>query len=624
MSLLSELKRRNVIRVGTAYLIVGWLVLQISDVVLDFINAPEWTGQAILALLVLGLIVSLVLAWVFEVTPEGIRRDDGTLDTDIATRANRLNTLTIIAAVLVAGMFVWQQTRMPSATDSPQLAAQVDTPPAPSAEGPATDKIPAASIAVLPFADLSPEGDQSYFSDGIAEEILNVLVRVKRLRVASRTSAFGFKGQEALGIPFIAEKLQVRHVLEGSVRKAGDTVRITAQLIDAETDAHVWSQTFDRQLTAENVFAIQDEIAAAIVKQLGTIIGDESVAAGQRKTATDNLDAYEAYLKAQSIFSRRSNENIPEMVSLYERAVELDPEFAEAWAGLAAAYSIVPGWNLGEEDEYLPKAEQAAAKASSLDDSLARPYTIRASIAADRGDPLGAVTYLDAALTRDPRSIDAHYVRGVIQTELGLFDDAGKDLRECLDIDPGYEICRRFLSFALLYSGREQDAVKMFETGLLRGQSSWVMNFAGYFASQGNESALVLLVTRNSGRPGWSQEPFYRLLSDPSYPVDSFFADMTRGAIAAGDLAPEDEPFKREMPDTDTFNPGDFSSFFWSPYDIDRLRPDMLSGQGGVLRKQWMLKRGVVAYWRERGFPPQCRPVGEDDFWCEGFDEKAP
>ena len=192
------------------------------------------------------------------------------------------------------------------------------------------------SIAVLPFADLSPGGDQEYFSDGIAEEILNVLVRIEDLKVASRTTSWGFKGQEALGIPFMAEKMNVRHVLEGSVRKSGDTVRITAQLIDADTDQHLWSETYDRTLTAESVFEVQDDIAKAIVEQLGIIMDTDAIAPSHAADTKD-INAYELYLEASQLFAERRS--LPRAIDLFEQAVATDPSFARAWAGLAATYS---------------------------------------------------------------------------------------------------------------------------------------------------------------------------------------------------------------------------------------------------------------------------------------------
>ena len=403
MGFLAELKRRNVIRVAAAYVVVGWLLLQAADVLSPALHLPEWIVTAIALLLMLGFLPVLLFSWAYELTPEGLKKD---ADVDIAASVTsetgrKLNIITIIAVVGIAALIGWQQLSSPPAQQADSIA---DAPP--DSQEPASpvagNTIDDASIAVLPFADLSPGNDQAYFSDGIAEEILNVLVRIESLTVASRTSAFGFKGQEALGIPAIAARLKVRHILEGSVRKSGDTVRITAQLIDAQTDAHLWSQTFDRELTTENIFAVQDEIAGAIVAQLGLVLGDAGVGASPVKVTTESVDAYEIYLKAQGLFHVRDQQNIPEIVELYEQAVALDPDFAEAWAGLAAAYVVVPGWGLGSEEDYYPKAKEAADRATALDDRLALPYAVRGATL--ENDFISTLEQLDRAVQLDPTS----------------------------------------------------------------------------------------------------------------------------------------------------------------------------------------------------------------------------
>jgi TolB-like protein len=269
MSLFQELKRRNVIRIAILYLVSSWVLLQLADVLSSLLNAPEFAGSIVVMLLVLGFFPALIFAWVYEMTPEGLKREVEVDRSQSMTpeTGKKLNVVIIVLLVIaISGLVV---DRLIPETSVEEDAVLVESP-----EAPVND----LSIAVLPFADLSPGSDQEYFSDGIAEEILNVLVRIEGLKVASRTTSWGFKGQEALGIPFIAEKMNVRHVLEGSVRKSGDTVRITAQLIDADTDQHLWSETYDRTLTAESVFEVQDDIAQAIVEQLGIIMEGDAVA----------------------------------------------------------------------------------------------------------------------------------------------------------------------------------------------------------------------------------------------------------------------------------------------------------------------------------------------------------
>ncbi len=304
MNLIAELKRRNVFRVGLFYVVTAWLVIEVAETVLPLFDVPDGVLRGLVVLLVIGLVPALGLSWIYELTPEGIKRDVGPLaaDAQSSDTGRKLNWATLAVAAVAIGFMATDRMRpeqpvaAPAATPS-SVAAQ-----APSRATGATDRadragtpdaadtVEAASIAVLPFADLSPTGDQAYFSDGIAEEILNALARVEGLAVASRTSAFQFKGRE-IGIPEIARALGVRHVLEGSVRKAGDSLRITAQLIDASNDRHLWSETFDRSLTAENVFQIQDEIAVAITGALGLAMklgGGQLVSSAG---ATDDIDA---------------------------------------------------------------------------------------------------------------------------------------------------------------------------------------------------------------------------------------------------------------------------------------------------------------------------------------------
>jgi len=245
MSLLQELKRRNVVRVAVLYVVASWLLLQAAELLFGAMNVPEEWLRFLIAILALGLPFVLTFSWVFELTPEGVKREKDIDREQSVTPATgqRINTVIVVLLVIAVAMIGIDRLIPEKAAEPVAVVVEEEV---------AEDVTPENSIAVLPFADLSADGDQEYFSDGIAEEILNVLVRIDGLEVASRTTSFGFKGQEALGIPFIAEKMSVRHVLEGSVRKAGDTVRITAQLIDAHSDKHLWSETYDRTLSADH------------------------------------------------------------------------------------------------------------------------------------------------------------------------------------------------------------------------------------------------------------------------------------------------------------------------------------------------------------------------------------
>ena len=324
MSLIQELKRRNVIRVAVLYLIAAWLLLQLTDVLSSLLSVPESAGSIVVMLLVLGFFPVLIFAWVYEMTPEGLKRE---VDIDRSQSVTpdtgkKINALIIVLLVLAIAGLVADRLIPESSVDTDVAAVELVEAPLP-----ADDR----SIAVLPFSDLSQDQDQQYFTDGLSEELLNLLVRVDDLRVASRTSSFAYRGS-TLGIPKISQALNVGHILEGSVRKDGDRIRITAQLIEAETDTHLWSENFDRELT--DIFAIQDEIANAIVNALTGELGMGGDKAVTVEVVTENLDAYEMYLTARELFIKR--DQLPESIRSFRKAVELDPNFARALAVLGS------------------------------------------------------------------------------------------------------------------------------------------------------------------------------------------------------------------------------------------------------------------------------------------------
>ena len=318
MSFFNELNRRNVTRVAMAYAVVSWVALQFLDVVAPLMGLPEVFQKGVLVLLVIGFPIALVLSWAYEVTPDGVKKTEDVDRSASLTHGTgqKINLLVIVGLVLAVGLLLLDKFK-------------------PATEAPVVEVVPAAetvqpSIAVLPFSDLSSEGDQEYFADGLSEEILNVLVRVADLTVASRTSSFQFKDEE-LGLPDIAAKLGVTYVLEGSVRKAGESIRVTGQLIEARTDRHLWSETYDRELSTENLFSIQDEIAKAIVEALRVELGisRDGLVVGPVAVSTDNLSAYDTFLRGRDIFhGRRQLSDIAESIVLFETVTAEDPNFA--------------------------------------------------------------------------------------------------------------------------------------------------------------------------------------------------------------------------------------------------------------------------------------------------------
>jgi TolB-like protein/Flp pilus assembly protein TadD len=331
---LSELKRRRVYRVAVVYAAVAFVIWQAAEIAVPGLNLPAWVLTLVILLTVLGFPVSLVLAWAFDITPEGVKRTEA-------------------------------ESAEPVAPGKVERAA---------GEG---DTEARKSIAVLPFADMSPESDQEYFSDGMSEELIDALTKIPGLRVTARTSSFQFKG-ERRDIREVGRALGVTHVLEGSVRKSGDRLRITAQLVDTTDGYHLWSERYDRDLS--DIFEIQDEIAASIVSELRIRLADPSAAL--ERPRTDNLEAYDHYLRARVCLA----ELVPESwthraIESFNRAIELDPTYAPAYAGLAAAYDQLNRFAGSEAKEALAKARETARRALDLDSTLSEAHTILGIIA---------------------------------------------------------------------------------------------------------------------------------------------------------------------------------------------------------------------------------------------------
>jgi TolB-like protein len=335
MSFFEELKRRNVVRVGVVYLIASWLLAQVADLLLENFQAPDWVIQAVLIVLLVGFPLALIFAWAFELTPEGIKKEkDVDRSQSITSVTGRKLDRAIIVVLVVALSYFIYESRF-SATDEGEAALAESE----------TSAAPAKSIAVLPFVNMSSDTEQEYFSDGISEEILNSLAKIKELKVAGRTSSFAFKGQNQ-DLRQIGDTLGVEHILEGSVRKAGAKVRITAQLIQVDDGFHLWSETYDRELN--DVFAIQDEIATAILVQLKAHLleGEQIVIA----SPVAHSEAYDLYLLAKQRIYERTRPSLESAAELLDKAIAIDPEYAPAFAqrGITAMllcdrqYGILP------------------------------------------------------------------------------------------------------------------------------------------------------------------------------------------------------------------------------------------------------------------------------------------
>lgn len=453
---IAELKRRNVFRVAGLYLIAAWLILQVADTMFSFMEVPSWAGRIVLGILALGFPLALVLAWAFEVTPEGLKRTSE-LQQDEPHRqaaARRMNWLTIaLAGCAIVFIIVDRMLPARSIQDSTATAA-IPAAPASSSQ---TAASPEKSIAVIPFLNLSSDKEQEYFSDGLSEELLNLLAKIPDLHVAARTSSFQFKGQST-DITEIARKLNVAHVLEGSVRKAGNRVRITVQLIDAQDGYHAWSETFERDL--DDIFKVQDEIASGVVRQLRVqLLGNAPVA----RPKPSNTQAYNLYLQGRYFADRRTAADLEKAVLLYEEALQHDPSYARAWAGLADTHINMGSYGFAPTTQTAAKARSAAERALALDSNLAEAYVAlgRVHLVHDFDWP-AADTALKRARELDPGNADIVREAGNLAATLGRFDEAEQLLREALARDPLRAASYNGLGILLQYVGKPMDAMAQF------------------------------------------------------------------------------------------------------------------------------------------------------------------
>jgi TolB-like protein/cytochrome c-type biogenesis protein CcmH/NrfG len=427
--LFQELKRRNVIRVAIAYAVSAWLLIQVADALFPMLRLPEWTATLVAVLLLIGFPIALIFAWAFELTPEGIKLEKQVVREESITRATGRKLDFVIIALLVLGLgyFAYDKFVLDPSRDAELVQATTEAVTEQITESVISENAD-KSIAVLPFTDLSPEGDQEHFSDGVSEEILNLLARVPKLRVTSRSSAFSFKGQN-LDVPTMADKLNVAHVLEGSIRKSGNQLRITAQLIEAKTDTHLWSDTYDREL--KNIFAIQDEIAAAVVDALKiTLLGEKP------KATETNPEAYALYLQGLHFINQRTTETHKQAETRLNQALEIDPNFAPAWTALGAVYSNT---DLGQRsiDDGIELAHHAIQEALSIDPRDGQAYAVLARINMNYDwDLTAAVQNLQQALKLNPGDADILLIAGHFEDALGHADEAIELFREVVVLDP--------------------------------------------------------------------------------------------------------------------------------------------------------------------------------------------
>ena len=428
MGVVSELRRRNVLRMAALYVVAAWLIMQVAEVLVGLANLPEWVGPTVLALLAIGFPIALVVSWFYEVTPEGISLEHEVEPGESIRHVVGRRVDFIIIALLCAGLILF-------AYDKWWV-------------GPPPEK----SIAVLAFQNMSDNAEQEYFADGISEEVLNLLAQLPELAVISRSSAFAFKGKDT-PIPEIAEQLNVAHVLEGSVRRAGNRIRITAQLIDARSDSHLWSQTYEREL--DDIFAVQDEIAGAISDALRVrLVVDKEKSAMPLAIKATSTEAYDAFLKGRELIHHRTKDAFEQAISYLERSISLANDYAPAHAQLAIATVLYRGYSW---ENARRTAFRHLDRAQTLEPNLPEAHAGRALLALN-DDAEAAIEHARKALAVNPSYIDAMTWLRIALGQLGRREEAHEVLEQMLVSDPLSIVARLHYANWLAGSGRIEEA----------------------------------------------------------------------------------------------------------------------------------------------------------------------
>ena len=486
------------LRVGAAYLAVAWLLIQVAQTVLPAFGFGATAVRIVIVVLVIGLLPVLVFAWAFEITSEGLKRESEVDRSQSITPQTGRKLDRVIMGVLALALGYFAIDKFVLAPQREQAATE-----AARAEGRTESLVKSygdKSIAVLPFVNMSSDKDQEYFSDGISEELLNLLAKIPKLRVISRSSAFSYKGKD-VKLAQVAKELNVAHILEGSVRKAGNKVRITAQLIEARSDTHLWSNTWDREL--DDIFAVQDEIAAAVVEQLKiTLLGEAP------KAKEVNPEAYSLFLQGRQLRRQNTREGFEQAITLFQQALAIDPNYAAAWEQLGAVYSSQAGFGMRPLAEGVRLAREAAAKALAIDPDFAPAHGGLGQIAmAFDGDLAAAARHYEHALALEPGNTDIIGGAGTVAANLNRLDTAIEFQQYENVHDPLATRGHANLGLFYLGAGRLDEAIASFRRALRLAP-----NFSSAHAAIG--AALLMKGDAQAGLTETQKEPeeVWRLL----------------------------------------------------------------------------------------------------------------
>jgi len=610
MSFFSELERRNVFKVGVAYAVASWLLLQIVDLVLENINSPDWVMQVFMLALAVGFPIAIIVAWAFELTPEGVKLEKNVDRSQSINRhtGHQLNRGIIVILSMAIVLLLTDKFRDELFGAPEPVAAKTE-----HGNNAANESEPVdgkKSIAVLPFRDMSAAQDQAYFGEGIAEELLSALVKIPGLDVASRTSSFSLS-DENLDVPAIAARLGVNHVLEGSVRTSGQQVRVTAQLIDVSKDVHLWSETYDGSL--DDIFKIQDEITGKISAALKLQLGSENLASSAEQL-TANPEAYQLYLQGRHLWRQRNAASLREAIRLFNKAVELDPNFHRAWSNMAVAYLNLPDYDRSyDPEEGMEMGLAAAEKALEISPQSTEALIIKANYNLDHCNVVESARLYETAIAFNPEDPTAHHWYAMLLANAGRTKLALEQIEIARNIDP---LISAVISIeGAIYKNlgdytraeelqREAASLGLYDGSLFQLGSIYLL--AG--ETEKGKALIEKGWTGESPSEAVTRQLFIRALDDPENQAafeqhigkagDSYsyatFGNMEYLALLGSDYA-FDYQSDVECAILDI-------SVWLESFREQRKKPEFF---------EMMNRAGMVEYWREFGWPDDCMSLDQ-------------
>ena len=588
----AELKRRKVFKVGAAYLVVAWLAVQAASIGFPAFDAPPWALRIFILIALLGFPIAVVMAWVFDLTPEGIKLD---------SRASGSKPLIVAAALLIVLALGWYFYGQPSFRKG-----DVTTPSVADRN----------SIAVLPFANMSGKTEEDYFSDGMTEELLNVLAKVPQLKVVARTSVFQFK-EKGGDIREIGRKLGVTNIVEGSVRRDGPEVRITAQLVRVADGFHIWSETYDRKL--ESVFALQDQIARRIADALKLSLG---VPAPVATRVPIDPQAYDEYLKGRALLRQRSD--LPSAIAHLKAAVAKAPEFAAGWSSLSLTYEVsfwyTPHMTPALQADFLAGEAAAAERAAALEPDAATTEHALGNMARAQFHYADAEQHYLRAMQLDPSYSDVREDYAELLYEVGRFEDSAVAARQLVKLDPYFIVGwvrLRDAAAALDHREEVEESVRQLRAinpNYAAGRFGLLQYALAHGRADEARAALAEIVTRWPEDAAFAQQLLPWALGEPG-------VDQAKVRAAIADTPENDASyFLIARQDVDGYNTDiESRGAILEAYYFANLYSSKPHGHA-MLRdprvKALLVRYGFPAYWREKGWPVGCRPLGEADFEC--------